>query len=78
MMGIRIVICVDLASEDLVEGYTELWHGMAKSGLDWESSDEWYAEDGQEIVEEAQQDARMEAIAKRRKSRPVPQQPRLT
>ncbi len=61
-MGCRIVICVDLESDDAAVAYKELWDCMAASGLDWESSDEWYAGDGDPIHQDAQQEARMKAI----------------
>lgn len=66
-MGCRIVICVDLESADPVEAYRELFNLMAKSGLDWESSDEWYADDGESIHQDDQQEVRMKVFAERDK-----------
>lgn len=43
---LRLIVCVDFeTTDDLVKAYSELYAGMTKSGLEWESSDEWYGEE---------------------------------
>lgn len=62
----RIVVCVDIDADDLTDAYRQLFKGMAGlcgiTGFDWESSDEWYAEDGQRIEEDALTAVRMQVF----------------
>lgn len=62
-MGKRIVVCVDFDDDgmSLVDCYQAVYEGMGKSGLDWESSDEWFDDDGMEGKPEVLQAARMVA-----------------
>ena len=57
-MSTRIVICVDLVPDRLEGAYYDLFQAMAKSGLDWESSDEWYQCDGERVSDDDAQAAR--------------------
>jgi len=71
-MGYRIVVCVDIDAPSLLEAYGKLYETMAKvtgpnTGLDWESSEEAYDSDGEEIDEEILQKARMEYLDNRTK-----------
>lgn len=48
-MAYRIVICVDIHAETLEEAYGKLYDFMKQpegSDLDWESTDEWFDDDG--------------------------------
>lgn len=63
-MSTRIVICVDLVPDNLEGAYYDLYTAMMKSGLEWESSDEWYGADGSAVSEDAAQAARMVAFKK--------------
>jgi hypothetical protein len=38
----RLIPCVDIAADTLEEAYGILRQGMINSGLEWETSDEWY------------------------------------
>ena len=53
----RIVVCVDVDAADLTDAYRAVYACMTSlatvSVIEWESSDEWYAEDGQRIEQDA-------------------------
>jgi len=61
-MGIRICIMVDLDSDDPRAAYAMLRSTLA-GRVDWESSDEWYRADGEEISAEEISRVRMDEIA---------------
>lgn len=72
-MSTRIVICVDLPSNNLLTAYKELWMAMAKIDpeLDgWESSDEWYDWNGERVNEEYLAGVRMQVIGELREEIP--------
>jgi len=57
----RFVICVDVEESDLAFAYSKLYHSMAlisSKELDWESTDEAYFEDGEEVDPNLLQKAR--------------------
>jgi hypothetical protein len=56
----RLIICVDVETNSLADAYKQVYEGMTKSGLDWESSDEWYDKDGETGDPDVLQEARME------------------
>jgi hypothetical protein len=58
----RLVVCVDVQAEDPAKAYGETYEGMTLSGLDWESSDEWFGADGNPADPEELQTARMEYL----------------
>jgi hypothetical protein len=64
----RIVVCIDVSTDDPVEAYRRVKRAMdeafyaspARAEFDgWESSDEWYADDGRKLDEDTVQGARM-------------------
>ena len=61
MTTFRLVVCIDIEAKNLSEAYGKLWRGMAVTMMseDWESSDEWYGEDGELGSEEELAAARM-------------------
>lgn len=71
---IRIVICVDLPGDSPVEAYRTLYQlmgslpdanvdGTVGPAIDgWESTDEWFADDGEPMTAEAVQEARSIAL----------------
>lgn len=61
---VRLVVCIDVESETLAEAYAEVYRGMTASGLEWESSDEWFDEDGGLGDPDRLQAARMAYFAK--------------
>jgi len=63
-MSTRIVICVDLVPDTVEQAYYDLYTIMGKTGLDWESSDEWYAANGDPIPESVAQATRMTVFRK--------------
>lgn len=57
----RFVICVDVEESDLSLAYSKLYHSMkliSSKELDWESTDEAYFEDGEEVDPNILQKAR--------------------
>jgi len=57
---IRFVICVDIEEDDTTKAYGEMYEAMRKSGLDWESTDEWFPpEEGEPGDPDELQAARM-------------------
>jgi hypothetical protein len=57
----RFVICVDVEEKDLASAYSKLYDAMAEISspqLEWESTDEAYFEDGEEIDPKFLQKAR--------------------
>jgi hypothetical protein len=65
-MSTRIVVCIDLDTDQLDEAYRQVYDTMGRTGLDWESSDEWFYDDGGEIPEFIISAARMNAFAERK------------
>ena len=63
-MSVRIVICVDLVPDRLEGAYYDLYQAMTKSGLEWESSDEWYNAAGDRVPADDAQAARMTAYGR--------------
>lgn len=57
---VRIVVCIDLPTEDPVEAYRMLYEQMTKlsGGVEWETSDEWYDAAGDPMLEAVVQAAR--------------------
>ena len=58
----RFVICVDVEEQELPAAYAKLYDAMKQISspqLEWESTDEAYGEDGQEIDPIVLQNARM-------------------
>jgi hypothetical protein len=51
-MSTRIVVCIDLDTDQLDTAYQQVYDAMGRTGLDWESSDEWFYSDGSEIPEQ--------------------------
>ena len=64
-MSIRLVICVDIETDDVMEAYRQVRQAMFTSCLDWESSDEWFDSDGELGDPEVLQAARMKAFGER-------------
>ncbi len=44
----RIIVCIDVDAADLATAYAAVRRGMDASGLEYESSDEWYRPDGEQ------------------------------
>ena len=70
-MAYRFVICVDVDADDLKSAYGKLFRfmgvkqapvGINRSDIDWESTDENYDDDGEEIDPDVMQAARMEVF----------------
>jgi hypothetical protein len=70
-MAYRFIIAVDIDADDLKSAYGKLYHFMGQRGpgvgwdrkdLDWESTDENYDDDGEEIDPDVMQKARMEVF----------------
>lgn len=66
-MSVRIVVCVDIDTTSLIEGYRELWKVMGEveknhPNIQWESSDEWYDKNGFALDEEDAQRLRMKIM----------------
>jgi len=48
----RLILCIDVDAENLEDAYGEVYRSMGRitgpdTSLDWESSDEWFDEDGE-------------------------------
>ena len=56
----RIVVCIDVDAPDLEGAYRAVYDNLSvlPETMAWESSDEWYAGDGQRIEQDAQDLAR--------------------
>lgn len=63
-MSTRIVVCIDLVPDDLELAYCDLYKALTKSGLDWESSDEWYRCDGSLVPDDVVTESRMSGYAR--------------
>lgn len=61
-MSTRIVVCIDLDTDQLDEAYRQVYNTMGRTGLDWESSDEWFYDDGGEIPEFIVSAARLKVL----------------
>lgn len=66
----RLVVCIDVDAESLLEAYGKVYEAMGKitgptSGMDWESSDEAYTPDAEPISEEELSKTRMAYLDKR-------------
>ena len=48
-MGIRIIVMIDTDHDDAAEAYLEVYETMQQTSLEWESTDEWFADDGAEF-----------------------------
>ena len=51
----RIVVCLDIEASSPEEAYAKLYKNMpriAAEGIDWESTDEWYDDNGAPLSEE--------------------------
>ena len=57
----RFVICVDVEADGLKEAYRSLYKhmGLLPEDMEWESTDEWYDEDGEQGDPDVLQDVRM-------------------
>lgn len=62
---IRICICIDVDTDDAETAYGIVFDKMLESRLDWESSDEWYGDDGEPLAQDVISEARMRVLAKR-------------
>ena len=62
---IRLVICIDVETDNPTEAYRTVSQALKTTGLDWESSDEWYDSDGTTGDTETLQTARMAVFAER-------------
>ena len=62
----RIVVCID-APGDALEAYEQVYKAMGAletlTGLEWESSDEWFAPDGQQIEQDAIDQIRLTVLS---------------
>ena len=63
----RLVICIDVAADNLVQAYNEVYNALNKSppSIEWESTDEAYDPHGVEIEPEEIQRVRMTQQATR-------------
>ena len=64
------MICVDIDADTPTEAYGKLYEAMGKvekenKDIQWESSDEWYDEDGEPLTEKSAQLARKRYFATR-------------
>ena len=50
-MGIRIIVMIDADHDDPAEAYRQVFDTMMQQDMGWESTDEWYADDGALISE---------------------------
>ena len=65
----RLVICLDVSADSLEDAYETVYKQMAKlttttKDMDWESSDEWFDQDGVLGDPDTLQEARMRVINK--------------
>lgn len=58
-MTTRICINIDLDTDNIELAYRELYEKISATGLEWESSDEWFYDDGDDIPEFVISEARM-------------------
>lgn len=61
-MTTRIVICIDLDTNNIELAYREVYEKMSVADLEWESSDEWFYDDGGTIPEFVISEARMRVL----------------
>jgi hypothetical protein len=63
----RIVVCIDVYAGSLSEAYGKVYEAMGSlpKGMEWESSDESFDDQGNMNTPEALQDARMKYMAQR-------------
>ena len=66
MYDYRIVTCIDIEASSLEEAYEKLYlqFKTLPKGMEWESSDEAYGPDGEEVEPDELQAARMKVFAK--------------
>lgn len=62
-MSYRLVICVDVEAESLDAAYGKVYKAMGTitgkdTGMDWESTDEWFAQDGEQGTVKEMEEAR--------------------
>jgi hypothetical protein len=64
-MAYRLIIAVDVEADDLPSAYSLVYRfmGTVPAGMDWESTDEAYAPDGEVIDADMLQTARMAFFA---------------
>lgn len=62
MATTRICIHIDLDTANIEVAYRQVNEAMSKTGLDWESSDEWFYGDGKDIPEFVIAEARMRVL----------------
>lgn len=41
----RLIVCIDVESPTLADAYGQVYKAMSATGLEWESSDEWYSDE---------------------------------
>ena len=63
MSSYRLVVCIDIEADSLTEAYRKIHQTMTDTGLEWESSDEAYDTEGEEISPEELSAARMSVLA---------------
>jgi hypothetical protein len=61
-MTTRICVLIDLDTDQLDVAYGEVHEKMTATGLEWESSDEWYYDDGDPVPEFIVSAARMRIL----------------
>lgn len=55
-MSVRIVVCLDVNLDDAREAYKllhDVLNPLAESGIEWETTDEWFDSEGEPIDEDA-------------------------
>lgn len=58
----RFIVCIDYADDDLQEAYSKVSKALDQTGLPWETSDEWYDDNGEQGSPEDLQKAILAAI----------------
>ncbi len=72
-MTTRICVNIDLDTDNIEFAYREVYTKMSAANLDWESSDEWFYDDGDDIPKFIIVEARMRVLdAKLRFGKPEP------
>ena len=71
-MSTRIVVCIDLDTDQLDDAYRQVYMAMSRTPLDWESSDEWFYDDGGEIPEFIVSAARMRVFGEKKEPTKTP------
>ena len=67
----RLVVCLDVDASSVEEAYEKVYrimNGLGSEKLEWESTDEAYNSDGEQIPEEEYQAARLHVFQKLRDS----------